>query len=198
MNSISRSIGTSSSSLKGESYMRVRVLLPESLRGLGRRLARILLKSSGSGDRYSRRAQRSVQPPLIIRSGADLRVLSRPGAASRWTAVVLHVPGLPAEQSSRMESKLNRYLKECGCSLGAKCAVLALVGLGIWQFVQSPWSVWQRPGFLLRTFSAVLVVGVLGKLLGIAWAKAGTRRIGNQLSHFGERSSTEGRDHFNQ
>ena len=46
--------------------------------------------------------------------------------------IVLRVPGLALDRASVWEPRLNAALKECGCSLGARCMLVSLAGSIIW------------------------------------------------------------------
>jgi hypothetical protein len=102
----------------------------------------------------------------------------------KGSCVVLQIPGLPAEQASGWESQLNRLLKECGCSLGAKSVLLAVALSVVYQFSRSSWSISHMPIFLLRTAIVALLGGVAGKLIGLMLANRGLVRITKKIEKF--------------
>ncbi len=127
---------------------------------------------------------------LVVRSASDLESLRKMKRAPRLHAF-LRISGLPLETSKQWESKLNSSLKECGCSLGAKCALAGLAASLLWQTVFSLWSLSHWPVFFLRTLSVVLLAGGLGKSAGKIRARSEIRDVESKIRDF-ERTSAAG------
>jgi len=127
---------------------------------------------------------------LVVRCAENVRAL-RKIKNRRHLLLVLRVPGLPSEISREWESKLNSSLKECGCSLGAKCVFAALGASVVAQSLYSHWGVSLWPIFFVRTLVIVLVAGAVGKLAGQTSARAEFRAIEEKIREF-ERKSLVG------
>lgn len=139
---------------------------------------------------HAKRVSAWLPSLVIVRSASDVTFLRN--ATSRGRLVpVLRVPGLPAELSREWESRLKSSLRECGCSLGAKCVIGALGASAAWQSLFSHWGAGRAPGFLLRTLLASFVAGMGGKLVGRARASARIQAIEKKLRDFQQRSSQE-------
>lgn len=128
---------------------------------------------------------------LIVRSAANLRAL-RKVRNRRRLLLVLRVPGLPRDISRKWETKLNSSMRECGCSLGAKCVIVAFLSSVLWQSLYSSWSVSYWPVFLLRTLLIVLVAGAVGKIVGQTRAAAEIRAIEEKIQDSERRYSAGG------
>jgi hypothetical protein len=114
---------------------------------------------------------------LIIKSASDIEVLWQRRKSYRQTFAFIRVPRLAQGESRQLEARVNSYLRECGCSLGAKFMLLGFFVSTVWQFVDRAWSLAYWPGFLLRTFLVVLLAGAFGKSVGLMRAKFGMRRV---------------------
>lgn len=125
---------------------------------------------------------------VIVRSTSDLRALRNAGNR-RFLLPLLRLPGVPAELSREWESKLKTSLRECGCSLGAKCVVAGAGASVVWQSLYSHWNVGQSPAFLLRTLLLCFAAGMGGKLASKARASARIDRIEEKMREFEQRSS---------
>ena len=117
----------------------------------------------------------------VIRNAADLRSLLESRRRRRQNHVLLEIPGMPEAQCLRWEARLNACLRECGCSMGARCSAAALLASVVGQFLQHGWSLTQWPAFILRTVLLVFIAGGLGKLLGLALAEFQIRYIRSRL-----------------
>jgi hypothetical protein len=106
--------------------------------------------------------------------------------------VLLRISGLPTEASQQWEATLNSSLKECGCSLGAKCVVAAFAASLMWQSEFSHWGISHWPVFLLRTFLLILVAGAMGKTAGKLRARAEIRAIERKIRTFERKYAAEG------
>jgi hypothetical protein len=121
--------------------------------------------------------------PLVVRTAADVEAMWR-SRHGRRTLILLHIPGLPVEISKQWETKLNLALRECGCSLGAKSSIAAVVASLVWQSTFSLWSPPHWPAFLLRTFLLILLAGAAGKSIGILRARVQVEAIEKQIHNF--------------
>jgi hypothetical protein len=121
--------------------------------------------------------------PLVVRTAADVEAL-RTSKHARRAFIILRVAGLPVETSKQWEVKLNRALRECGCSLGAKSSIAAVVASLVWQTRFSLWSPSHWPAFLLRTFLLILLAGAAGKSIGILRARVQVEAIEKQIRNF--------------
>ena len=122
---------------------------------------------------------------LVVRRAADFAELRRV-RNKRLLRFLFRVPGLSPDVSRDWEARLNANLKECGCSLGAKCTLAGIAASVVWQSFYSFWSIAHWPGFLLRTSFVIVAAGGIGKLLGLALAERGIRNLERQIRHFEE------------
>jgi hypothetical protein len=119
----------------------------------------------------------------IVRRASDVEALRKVRSAWRMR-ILLRIAGLPTEASKQWEAKLNSSLKECGCSLGAKCVMASFVASLMWQSVFSHWSISHWPTFILRTFLLILVAGAMGKTAGKLRARTAIRAIERKIRDF--------------
>src|SRR5258705_5687902 len=102
---------------------------------------------------------RRVAPGVVaVRSAAELKALSS-APKKKNVRVCLEIAGLSEDQTTRWESAVNQYLNECGCSLGAKCALLGMGMSVLYQFTYSSWSVWRLPAFFGRSLALAVMSG---------------------------------------
>jgi hypothetical protein len=139
---------------------------------------------------------RIIPPILIVHSAAEVGALARlrHHHRRRWL-VRLRIPGLAPDQAAPWEQQLNVLLRDCGCSLGAKCVLIGLAGSIVAQATGSGWGPAQWPWFLARTVLAMVGGGVLGKALGLGLARAGIVRIAGKIRSFETLSSYKGSVH---
>jgi hypothetical protein len=130
-------------------------------------------------------AMASIPFPIaaMARRASDVEALRKLRSAQRMR-ILLRISGLPTATSKQWEAKLNSSLKECGCSLGAKCVMAAFAASLIWQSEFSNWSISHWPALLLRTFLLILVAGAMGKTLGKLRARAEIRAIERKIRDF--------------
>lgn len=128
---------------------------------------------------------------MVVRTASDVEALRKSRNARRMR-ILLRVPDLPLEISQQWEAKLNSSLRECGCSLGAKCVIAAFTASIIWQSAFSIWSISHWPVFLLRTFLLILASGAAGKSVGIARARAEVGAIEEKIRDFEKRYAAGG------
>jgi len=129
--------------------------------------------------------------PVVVRCTSDLEILHKMKNRRRLQ-VFLRISGLPIETSKQWEAKLNSSLKECGCSLGAKCVIVALGASVIWQTIYSFWSVSHWPVFFLRTLTVVFVAGAVGKSAAKLCARSSIRAIERKIRDCEHRYATGG------
>jgi hypothetical protein len=120
---------------------------------------------------------------VVVRTASDVGTVRKSRNARRMH-ILLRISGLSIETSKQWEAKLNAALRECGCSLGAKCVIAAFVASIIWQSTFSLWSISHWPAFLLRTFLLILLAGAAGKSVGLARGRAEVEAIEKQIRHF--------------
>jgi hypothetical protein len=121
--------------------------------------------------------------PVVVRTASDVGTV-RESRHARRMPILLRVRGLSIETSKQWEAKLNTALRECGCSLGAKCAIAAFVGSILWQSTFSLWSISHWPAFLLRSFLLILLAGAAGKSVGLVRARVEVEAIEKQIRDF--------------
>jgi hypothetical protein len=119
----------------------------------------------------------------IVRRASDVEALRKLRSARRMH-ILLRISGLPTEASKQWEAKLNSSLRECGCSLGAKCVMAAFVASLVWQSEFSHWGISHWPVFLLRTFLLILAAGAVGKSAGKLRARVEIRAIEKKIHDF--------------
>jgi hypothetical protein len=120
---------------------------------------------------------------LVVRTASDVATLRKSRNARRMR-ILLRVSGLPIETSKHWEARLNSALRECGCSLGAKCVIAAFFASIIWQSTFSLWSISHWPAFLLRMFLLILLAGAVGKSVGLVRARVEVEAIEKKIRNF--------------
>ena|SRR6266566_3227838 len=94
---------------------------------------------------------------------------------------VVQVPDASREQTVRWQRSLNDAFQDCGCTQGAVLSFLtlgAMVGgytLYFWH-ESFPWS-----SFLFNTLAAVVLAGLLGKVVGLTGARMRIARITHEI-----------------
>jgi len=108
---------------------------------------------------------------LIIRTADQLRSYGNSPLMKTKQPLLLQLPELSAEESTAISERINHDLNECGCSLGAKFMISALLLVVGWLFTQplmfSPALLWQLPLML----AIVVAAAGTGKMMGISRAR---------------------------
>jgi len=83
--------------------------------------------------------------------------------------ILLQLKELSSEQNQKLTTLLNQYQRECGCTLGSYFSMAAaLIMLAFYAFGRGSGSCLSH----MAVFACVtLAAGLVGKLLGLAWAK---------------------------
>lgn len=122
---------------------------------------------------------------VVIQTAADLEKLlgSSGGLTNRnRPRVLIRTSVVPAEQALRWEARLESLRSECGCRTG-RVAVLVF-SLILLLFALADQSAPAPGALLLRTLggiAAVIIVGILGKLLGLYRARRRYDRLCHEL-----------------
>lgn len=140
-------------------------------------------KSLSTVQSGSHAIQVRVRPIVLLRSLEDLDVLREKKMSLKRAVLFLRIPGISQEDSRRWEAQLNRRFNECGCKTGAALVLFALIGSVVWQSLGSGWGFLHWPWFLFRTFLAMFLCGLFGKLMGIGYARLHLRRIAGQIQN---------------
>ncbi|HEY3567410.1 MAG TPA: hypothetical protein VGP73_05695 [Thermoanaerobaculia bacterium] len=93
--------------------------------------------------------------------------------------VLLQLKELSSEQNQKLTTLLNQYQRECGCTLGSYLSMAAaLIMLAFYAFGRGSGS-WLSH---IAVFACgTLAAGLVGKLLGLAWAKWRVINIGRRM-----------------
>lgn len=140
----------------------------------------------------SRAFQVGVRPIVVLHSSEDLDVLREAKMGLKRVVLLLRIPGLSQEDSRHWEGLLNARFNECGCKMGAAFVLFGLIGSALWQSLRSGWGFLHWPWFLFRTFLAMLLCGLFGKLIGIGYARLHLRRIASQIQKLARTAETGG------
>lgn len=138
----------------------------------------------------------SASPVAVLRTPDDVRAVMRSGFSLRKRLyIALEIPGIPRSIALQLESQFNESLRECGCALGAKLALLGLLAPILWHLfgtagTSSSWLTVAFQGCFI-----MFVGGGLGKFLGIGIARLQARRIAARLMIFVENPNGRGDGH---
>ena len=120
-------------------------------------------------------------PVATIRSARDAEALLRTRAFAPRTTIVVAAPGASPEQALQWELDLNAHVHECGCALGARFTIGALGACVVWQLLHLTPHAVDWLWFAARTFGLMFVAGGVGKMLGLARARAGIAAIARRM-----------------
>jgi hypothetical protein len=108
-------------------------------------------------------------PAVLELTGPDslhrLRAASTKRVIRRITVVD---PALPPEAAGRLERGLNRWYFACGCEQGSTVVLMTLLtcsATGLFTGFDGPFVWWRIVGY-------VMAAALVGKVLGLAYAKA--------------------------
>lgn len=151
-------------------------------------------KALSTGESGPRAIQVRVRPIVLLHSSEDLDVLREKKMSPERAVLLLRIPGLSQEDTRHWEPLLNTRFNECGCKMGAAFVLFALIGSVIWQSLSSGWGFLHWPWFLFRTFLAMFLCGLFGKLSGIGYARLHLRRIAGQIQKLARTAEKGGSD----
>jgi hypothetical protein len=122
-----------------------------------------------------RRTRRTVverNRAIIVNDLSQLReVATLRGMLTVSPSVVLDLPDIDKEESSRWQSLINRLLSACGCAEGAVFLIVAILGyfgfLAIFR-PEQPWLTWSTVGI---AFGVAVGASLIGKLTGLIRAR---------------------------
>lgn len=134
---------------------------------------------------------RLTLPIVVFRSADELDALLRAKVGSRRAHLFLGMPGLSHKQRKHWEAALNARFNDCGCSMGAAFTLFTFAGSVLWQYSYSEWNLPHWPWFLIRTLFSMAVLGVVGKLLGIKYARLVVRKIVKEIQQAARISEAE-------
>lgn len=130
-------------------------------------------KSRGNG----RAGSASLTAGLLVFFSADeLDILCEPSFARRRVVLFLQFPGIASEQLRKWERRLNAHFNACGCLTGAAFALFGLMGAIGWQLAFADWGLFHWPAFATRAVACLILLGGLGKVVGIRIARWRLRR----------------------
>jgi hypothetical protein len=95
-------------------------------------------------------------------------------------------PDVDSERVEQIRADIQRHRSACGCELGSVFAAIAIVGLVAFHASgKADWTGWSALG---RGAVWVVVVSVVGKLLGLAYARLRVIQLRSELAqHLGAR-----------
>jgi len=93
--------------------------------------------------------------------------------------ILLQLKELSSEQNQKLTTLLNQYQRECGCTLGSYFSMAAaLIMLAFYALGRGSGSCLPH----IAAFACwTLIAGLVGKLLGLAWAKWRVINIGRRI-----------------
>lgn len=91
-------------------------------------------------------------------------------------AVIARLPADDQEKSQLRETA-RRYHRACGCALSGVFLIVAIVASAAWLIVADPFR-WSLTAVCLV---GIFCSGLLGKAIGIGWAKARLRLLHHSL-----------------
>jgi hypothetical protein len=97
------------------------------------------------------------------------------GPMSSRAAAAAHIRSLVAaaepRDAARLEARIDRAVKACGCASGATAMLLAIMGAFAWWLTVggAHWILWRQLGIAAL---AIIVATLAGKLGGLAFAHA--------------------------
>jgi len=107
---------------------------------------------------------------LPIRSLAELETFAL-RRRTKNVKIDLQVPGLAIGERSYWTMRLNQYRRACGCEVGSVACVLALVGFILFVLLHNGPNTLGLLSCLFLGFGIVIAAGVLGKALGLLYAR---------------------------
>jgi len=114
---------------------------------------------------------------MVVRSAADLQLLrANPRAVRRLpsTGLEVAIAGLDAAHARRLEHRIRAYVRACGCAEGGAAALLGVLSTLAWvaSHVAARGPQWSDLARVAVGVLLAVVLGGLGKLLGVAIARA--------------------------
>jgi hypothetical protein len=117
---------------------------------------------------------------IIIKSKSDLRGLLVDNKSPK-ELIKLEIRGLTEDELVSWQTKLNSFVNECGCSLGAKF-MLGFVTIYLAIIVVWPNLIAETLLYKILIGFAILISGaIIGKVMGITMAKINFRKSCKQL-----------------
>jgi hypothetical protein len=113
---------------------------------------------------------------LVVRTTADVETLlanSRHVRKLPESGLTIAVAGLDASMAEMLSASIKAYVKACGCAAGGAFALVALAALVagmVLQMSQRGPRWFDLVVLVLGAFGALLLGG-LGKLFGLMWAR---------------------------
>lgn len=112
-------------------------------------------------------------PDLVLRSANDVQALLSGRLPPREDALILE--GLPPDESTQRAARLQALRSECGCGMGAACALTGLALVVAWAVVQPPVGIGPQLGRGVVSLAAVMTAGGLGKATSLTRARRALR-----------------------
>ena len=158
---------------------------------------------NGADSHETRVAARTTVPrlPLIVRSADDVQTLRTHSRAVRRLpehGVQIEVAGLEPLAAQSLMACLSAYARACGCAEGGAAALGGMLGVGVWIVarIATRGPRWTDVGAALAGVFLAVLLGGLGKLLGVAVARLRFERSCTEVIrkiHESERGSPRAR-----
>lgn len=124
--------------------------------------------------------------PLIVRTAADVTALRKNSRAVRRLparGVKIAIDGLDPDAAHRLKTRMDAYIRSCGCAAGAASALVTL--LGVLVFIGADVSTrgvrWSDLGIGAMGMLLALLVAGIGKLTGLTLARFRFERCCEQI-----------------
>ena len=135
-------------------------------------------------DSMTQKTTRNAQGPreaVLIQSFRDAEALIHQRGPRLNKQFVFRIPGVSEDELLDWERILNQASHECGCSLGARCGVIAL-GLAVfWGCIHISNPTFTKAVFIRYTVGSAIVGGLAGKLAALAMARIKIFRIAREM-----------------
>ena len=114
--------------------------------------------------------------PLVVRTVADVAALQANSRAVRKLpadGLKIAIDGLPADAAQTLKARISAYVRACGCAEGGACALIALLGVGVFIALRilARGARWSDLGMAAIGLLLAVLVGGLGKALGLTIAR---------------------------
>jgi hypothetical protein len=132
-------------------------------------------------------------PCFIVHSLADLEA----EGLRRWAKhdkLEIQIPNLDITESAYWTVRVNRYRRACGCEVGAAACGLALIVFVLFAVFQNDRIQGGLISWIVLGFTFVVLAGVIGKGLGLLYARYRLLRtisaLRTRLSHKSANAAT--------
>jgi len=89
------------------------------------------------------------------------------------SGLTIAIDGLPVDATQTLHTRINAYVRACGCAEGGACALIALLGVFVFIALRilARGAQWSDLGMAAIGLLLAVLVGGLGKVLGLTIAR---------------------------